>query len=191
MRWFKLLDGSGTLTGAEEHAEPLFVHRQTNGVIIIGDEVLAQGLVSADGARIYQLDGKEPLDEPDVTLTAVEIYGTEYDEIIRDLPDPEDEDPDIPDDPDGGGETPMTRAELTKKVEELEKTNTLLMGMLLENREDGMRASKAYSEGDLIVVDGTLYKAVSRIASGAALTVDTNVTQTTLAAEIAAVAANS
>ena len=81
----------------------------------------------------------------------------------------------------------MTREELTEAVEALEKANAMLMGMLLDNREDSLRASKAYSVGDLIIVDGTLYKAVSRIASGAALTVGTNVVQTTLAAEIAAV----
>ena len=50
-----------------------------------------------------------------------------------------------------------------------------------------MRASKAYNQGDLIVVNGTLLKAISRIANGAMLTVGTNVRQTTLAAEIAAV----
>ncbi|MBQ6404291.1 MAG: hypothetical protein IJI27_10335 [Oscillospiraceae bacterium] len=188
MRWFKLLNDNGDTVGAEEYEAPSFVARLRNGVIFAtDDENAAQGLVSADGSVIYQLAGKPLLNEPDVTLTAVEIYGEEYEEIISGLPDPEDEDPEIPDDPDGDGETPMTRAQLTAKVAELEAQNARFIGMLLENREDSMRASRAYSAGDLIVVDGTLYKALVRIASGAVLTVGTNVTQTTVAAEIAAV----
>lgn len=186
MRWFKLLNDNGDTVGAEAHETPAFVARLRNGVIFAtDDENAAQGLVSADGSVIYQLAGKTLLNEPDVTLTAAEIYGEEYDEIIHGLPDPEDDDPEIPDGSDPAA--PMTRAELTEAVAALEKANTMLMGMLLDNREDSLRASKAYSVGDLIIVDGTLYKAVSRIASGAALTVGTNVVQTTLAAEIAAV----
>lgn len=102
-------------------------------------------------------------------------------------PDPEDYDPVIPMvEEDEEQVAPMTRAELTAAVAALEEQNAMLIGMLLENREDGMRASKAYSVGDLIVVDGKLYKAVKRIASGATLTVGTNVVLTTVAAEIAA-----
>lgn len=112
------------------------------------------------------------------------ITVAEYDTILAHLPDPEDDDPEIPD---GSDEKPMTRAELTEAVAALEKANTMLTGMLLENREEEMKASRAYSPGDLIVVNGTLFKAISRIASGAALTANTNVIQTTLAAEIAAV----
>lgn len=184
MVYIKLLDQGGALVRVEELETPGWVrYDEPHQMLLRCAKEQAQGMISADASAVYNFGeigvGAE--------LTAEIITPAEFDTLQVDLPDPEDEDPDIPDDPDGGGETPMTRAELTKKVEELEKTNTLLMGMLLENREDGMRASKAYSEGDLIVVDGTLYKAVSRIASGAALTVDTNVKQTTLAAEIAAV----
>ena len=186
MKWYKLLDADGQLAGAEEFAEPLFVYRARNGTVINCGEREAQGVVSGDQTQIYQLDGKPEIGISDVALTAVEISGMEYDELVRDLPDPEDIDPVIPDGSDEEAEQPMTRAELTEAVAALEKANTLLTGMLLENREDDMRASKAYSAGDLIIVNGTLYKAISRIASGAALTVNTNVKQTTLAAEIAA-----
>lgn len=183
MRWFKILDGE-TLTAAEAHESPLFVRRLRNGVVDLCSETQAQGITALDQEQYYQLAGREALGG-DVSLTAEEITEQEYQEITRDLPDPEDDDPEIPD---GSGEEerPMTRAELTEAVAALEKANTLLTGMLLENREDGMKASKAYSVGDLIIVNGTLYKAQSRIASGAALTVGTNVVQTTLAAEIAA-----
>ena len=56
------------------------------------------------------------------------------------------------------------------------------------NREDGMVASKAYESGDLLIVNGTMYKASTSIANGATLTVGTNVTETTVAAELAALA---
>ena len=51
-----------------------------------------------------------------------------------------------------------------------------------------MTATKAYSSGDLLIVNGTLYKASTSIANGATLTEGTNVTATTVAAEIAALA---
>ena len=56
------------------------------------------------------------------------------------------------------------------------------------NREDSMKATRAYSSGDLLIVNGTLYKASTSIANGATLTVGTNVTATTVAAELAALA---
>lgn len=54
------------------------------------------------------------------------------------------------------------------------------------NHEDEMKATKAYSTDDLLIVNGTLYKATTSIANGATLTVNTNVTATTVAAELAA-----
>lgn len=184
MRWFKLLDNSGKIIGAEAIEEPGFVERLKNGTIqTTGNERTAQGVISADGSALYQLVGRPLLNDPDVRCMAQEITEGEYQQIVDDPPDPEDDDPEIPD---GSDEEPMTRAELTEAVAALEKANTMLTGMLLDNREDDMKASKAYAPGDLIVVNGELYKAVSRIANGAALTVGTNVIQTTLAAEIAA-----
>ena len=184
MRWFKLLDSNGEIIGAEAHEEPAFVYRQRNGVVVNCEERKAMGICSADGSVLYDLYGKESIGEEAVAV-AEEIYWDEYNSIVHELPDPEDTEPEIPDDT--PEEKILTRKELTDKVEMLEKMNAMLTRMLLENREDGMTASRSYSEGDLIIVDGTLYKVQSRIASGAALTVGTNVKQTTLAAEIAAV----
>lgn len=181
MRWFKILDGE-TVAAAEAHETPLFVRRLKNGVIDLCSEAQAQGITALDQEQYYQLAGREALGG-DVSLTAEEITEQEYQELTRELPDPEDDDPEVPD---GSDERPMTRAELTEAVAALEKANTMLTGMLLENREDDMKASKAYGVGDLIVVNRELYKVVSRIASGAALTVGTNVKKTTLAAELAA-----
>ena len=71
-----------------------------------------------------------------------------------------------------------------KKVSAAEQIMELI---ITANREDSMTATKAYVSGDLIITGGKLYKATTSIANGAALTVNTNVSQTTVAAEIAAV----
>lgn len=182
--YIKVVDGTGTLVRVEILEEPGWVrYDEAHDRVLRCTQAQAQGVVSADSGAVYNFGSTAIGAE----LTAESISAAEYDTLQVDVPDPEDEDPEIPDDPDGDGKKPMSRAELTEKVEALEKTATFVMGMILENREDSMKASKAYSEGDLLVADGTLYKVVSRIASGAALTVGTNVVQTTLAAEIAAV----
>lgn len=180
MRWFKLLDAEDTIVGAEAHEEPAFVCRQKNGVIVNCEERKAQGLCSADGSVLYDFGSRGNLGE-DAEALAVEIDWQEYNSIVHELPDPEDEvEP-------GDGDVILTRAELTAEVTELKEMNLMLVKMLLDNREDSMKASKSYCEGDLIVVGNKLYKALVRIASGAVLTVGTNVKQTTVAAEIAAV----
>ena len=50
--------------------------------------------------------------------------------------------------------------------------------------EADMTASRAYTTGDLMIVGDTLYKAAAPIASGAALTPDTNVNATTVAEQL-------
>lgn len=112
MQWYKILDGE-TVVNALEIEEPMFVRRLRNGVIDLCNEAHAQGIVSPDQERYYQLDGKESMDVGD-TLVAVEIYGTEYDEIIHGLPDPEDTEP-APADEDPEMKI-LTRAELTALV---------------------------------------------------------------------------
>lgn len=182
--YIKVVDGTGKLVRVEILEEPGWVrYDEAHDRVLRCTQAQAQGVVSADSGVVYNFGSTAICAE----LTAESISAAEYDTLQVDIPDPEDEDPEIPDDPGGDGEKPMTRAELTEAVAALEKANTMLMGMLLDNREDSMTASKAYSAGDLIIVSGELYKAQSRIASGAALTVGTNVKQTTLAAEIAAV----
>ena len=64
----------------------------------------------------------------------------------------------------------------------------LIALLLTANHEDGMKASKAYASGDLLTVGNTLYKATTSIANGATLTAGTNVTETTIAQELAALA---
>ena len=58
--------------------------------------------------------------------------------------------------------------------------------MLTANRETNMIATKNYSTGNLIIVQEKIYKATTSISNGATLTVGTNISVTTIAAEIAA-----
>lgn len=114
MRWYRLYIADESI-GAEAIEDPMFIHRQANGVIDLCNEAHAQGIVSADESTYYLLDGRASLGEG-YAVTAVEISGAEYDEILRELPDPEDNDPEVPE----GSTDPalMTRAELTAKVRE-------------------------------------------------------------------------
>lgn len=54
--------------------------------------------------------------------------------------------------------------------------------------EEEMTATKNYSIGDLLIVGTTLYRTTAAIASGAAITVGTNVTETTVAEQLLALA---
>ena len=63
----------------------------------------------------------------------------------------------------------------------------VLEKIITANIETEMKATKNYLANDLIIANGNLYKASSNIASGATLTVDTNVTATTIAAELASI----
>lgn len=55
---------------------------------------------------------------------------------------------------------------------------------MLAYREDTMRATRAYTTGDFIVVGDTFYKAATAIANGATLTPGTNVNATTVGAQL-------
>ena len=131
MIWIKVMDGE-TLIAAEAHERPQYVRRQSNGAIVLCDEAFAQGIVSNDGTVIYQLDGKAPIGI-DGCSTAYQIYGTEYDDLIRDVPDTEDDTPELP--PDTPEDKILTRAELTARVQELEAQNAMLTDCLLEMSE--------------------------------------------------------
>lgn len=63
---------------------------------------------------------------------AEEITQAEYEAIKRDEPDEEDTDPIIPDE---SAEPPLTRAELTAKIAELEEQNSFLTDCILEMSE--------------------------------------------------------
>lgn len=63
----------------------------------------------------------------------------------------------------------------------------VLEKIITANIETKMKATKNYTANDLIIANGNLYKASSNIASGATLAVGTNVTATTIAAELASI----
>ena len=120
MLYLKIMEGDTVVT-AEAHSDPVYVCRQAkNNILVRCSDVHAQGILSLDGSTVYQLDGKEALNL-DNGYTAYPIYMTEYDEIINNLPpeeDSEDTEPEIPEGTDG--ETILTRAELTARVNALE-----------------------------------------------------------------------
>ena len=60
---------------------------------------------------------------------------------------------------------------------------------LIAPTEKGFTATRAYTVNELLIVNNTLYKVTSAIANGAAITVGTNVQQTTLSALIKALSA--
>lgn len=59
---------------------------------------------------------------------------------------------------------------------------------LIAGIETDFTASKAYAVGDMLIIGNDLYKAIASIASGATITVGTNVTKTTVAEQLIALA---
>ena len=129
MVYIKVMQGD-TLITAEAHDSPTFVCRQTkNNLIVRCSEQSAQGILSLDGSTVYQLDGKASLGLED-GCTAHYIYMTDYEKIIAEMEntDEEDTDPVVPEDTTEA--EILTRAELTAKVllleEQLEAAKILL-----------------------------------------------------------------
>ena len=130
MTYFKLtINESETV---EAHENPVYVRQTKNGVYRC-EQQFAQGIVSLDQSGFYQLPDKAAL--PEVLGTAVQITTAEYEEwiAIHGEPDHEDVDPVIPDGDEE--EIPLTRAELTAKVAELEEQNAMLVECILEMSE--------------------------------------------------------
>ena len=131
MIYIKIYDLSGTITTVEALPNPVYVWLQPrNGRLLRCIEPVAQGIVSADGSCIYQLEGRESL--PDTGGTAAVITTAEYQELLAtlDQTDTEDTAPVIPE---GTDEAEiMTRAELTAKVNELDEAMELLLSGVTE-----------------------------------------------------------
>ncbi len=120
MVYIKVMQGD-TLITAEAHDSPTYVCRQArNNLIVRCSEQNAQGILSLDGSTVYQLDGKAAMGLED-GCTAYYIYLTDYEEIIADLENTDEEDtaPDVPEDT--TEDEILTRAELTAKVLQLEE----------------------------------------------------------------------
>lgn len=115
---------------------PVFVKFQpANSILVRCDERDACGIVSLDGSSIYTLAGKNIGGGFDSEETAVIIPYAEYEELslLEEQTDPEEDSPVIPEDvPE---ETILTRAELTRRITELEEQNALLQDCILEMSE--------------------------------------------------------
>lgn len=138
MIYIKILDGEGVLQSVEAIDTPIYAAKQRNGVIACHCPAhRAQGVLSVDNSEIYQLSDRDGLGGD--YLTAIIITKAEYDELAGqhehtpEGPDTEDESPEIPEGESEGDI--LTRAQLTKKVTELEDQNAMLMECLLEISE--------------------------------------------------------
>lgn len=132
--YIKIMDDTGEIVAVEELIDPVYVYKQpSNGEIVRCIDTLAQGVLDAKGADIYQLYGKEPVDR--AVATAMVITTAEYDELLLSLGTSEDEDKEDtdPEVPEGTDATQiMTRAELTEKVNELGEAMELLLSGVTE-----------------------------------------------------------
>lgn len=155
MLYIKVMDGSGAIIGAEAHESPVYVNRLRNGTINECSEHYAQGVVSLDGSQTYQLDGRESLGI-DNALTAAPIYGTEYEQIIQELEptDPEDDHPIVPDPGEGEEAEPLTRAELTARLLELEASAS------------SMIVQENVVKGGCFILHDTIYQALVALPKG-------------------------
>ena len=132
--YIKVLDNAGKAASVEALTPPVYVCKQSsNGLIVRCIDTLAQGVLDSAGGKIYQLEGREPIDR--AVATAVIITTAEYEELMATLgtgstPDPEDTVPEVPEDTDKT--TIMTRAELTEKVNELDEAIELLLSGVTE-----------------------------------------------------------
>ena len=124
MTYFKIQSESDTVA-VEAIEDPAYIRWQAKPPMLIRcGEREAEGLISdKDNDTIYQLEGKQLSGvESEDLLSAVVISEAEYEEYLETHestdPDPEDENPEIPD---GEPETEvLTRAELTERIHALE-----------------------------------------------------------------------
>ena len=136
MEYYKVYRG-GTLIGVESSPDPAFVKwQERNNMIILCSKEEAEAIISdKDGETVFLLPGKQ-LHGVETDLSAVLVTQAEYEEalgIIGQTPDPEDENPEIPD-----GQTDeeiMTRAQLTSAVLELQDAVTATKILLGVNDE--------------------------------------------------------
>lgn len=129
--YIQIFDTNGASIGAEHLPDPIFVRWQPgSGRLVRCKQKDSEGIVGLDGNTIYVNSGTMPHGIPEKYF--IEITQEEYEHIKREEPDPENDDPVVPPDVE---EPPMTRAELTEKVAELESTNAMLMECLMEMSE--------------------------------------------------------
>lgn len=133
MLYTKITASDGSVISAEAIEDPIYVKAQANGVIVRCSSVSAQGVVSKDGSKTYQLKGRPDL--PGDHLTAEEISQADYDQLIIDLdPDEGDDDPPEPD-PDNPDSDVMTPEVMRLKILEQEQQISDLTDLALDITE--------------------------------------------------------
>lgn len=136
MLYIRVHDQAGGVTGVEAVESPCFCRWQhSNSMMVCCDRAEAQYLISADGERRYAVGGQMPTGEPEPW--AEEITQAEFEAEREPVPEPEEEEPIQEQE-----EQPMTRAELTERVEqlqakvqELSEMNELMIGAVMEMSE--------------------------------------------------------
>lgn len=72
-----------TIIAVEALPSPVYVGKQRNGIVVRCPKFKAQGILSANGDSIYQLEKKDKLDN--ASLTAIPITTTEYQNLAASL----------------------------------------------------------------------------------------------------------
>ena len=120
--FIKLHNRDEELVGIEILDPPGLVRQLRNGTVELCDrESQAQGVQDSTGSVIYQLAGRQVIDDPNIELVATIITEAEYDELAPLFPD-HPPDPDVPDpepEPVDPGDGSMSNAELTAAVQAL------------------------------------------------------------------------
>lgn len=119
MIYLKLQRDDGTIVGVEKHENPNYVcYQERNNLIIVCQEKDAQGIMSKNGAAIYQLNDKPLLRGTEETLLSAFIIDKyEYEMLENQFKDvPAEEESETSDE---NISKTLTMAELTAEVEKL------------------------------------------------------------------------
>ena len=132
MVYIKIFNDDGSVS-LQEQENPVYVYVQPeNGRILRCIPEKAQGIVNAEGTEIYQLSGKAPI--PGAGALVQQITRGEYEELRNAIEQPESDPED--DSPAVSEEEPemeiLTRAELTRKVMELDEAVELILSGVTE-----------------------------------------------------------
>ena len=127
MMYIEIHNANGDFDHVERLDEPMFVYWQkSNGVMSTCERGMAEGIIGKHDA-VY-LFGRLALPHDEPEPYALEITEGEYNERLAGAPDAEDDI--VPEAPDE--ELPLSRAELTELVRELQQQNRILTESVLE-----------------------------------------------------------
>ena len=129
--FIKLHNQSGEMVGVEALDPPVYVTQLRNGTVAICDrERDAQGVQDATGSVIYQLAGRQIIQDPSIIRTATIITEAEYDELLQDYPEPDPQPASADDDI-----APLTVGQMRAIIEGQQETIEMLTACVLEMSE--------------------------------------------------------